>query len=401
MSPSVRTSAGSFLYFLLVAALSGVIGNIIGFLMPVYLKEIGFSGLQIGLFFGLSGAANVLLALPMGISTDRLSIVGILVASAIVLAFSRFGLVLSHNFWIVSGFAFTSSFGLRLYNTAMSTLFFKMSGRDNGHKTGIYQIVSFASMALGMMLGGVLIDTVHYEMVFLITAIGNLVLIAFFYGMPKNETVVISMQEYRAAVLNKPVLFFTAILFLFSLHWGAEAVAYGPFLTQVLHLSPTQSGWYTGGGFLFIGSGTYLGFVAYSKGILKNIRMILIVGFLLSGSTHIAMTIPDPLWSFCFRALHEFGDGMYLLAFYHGLAKLFNLDKIGGCSAFISLWQGVAALCGSIIFGIMVSRVSPAWPLIISGIITLMLPILLLWSATFGLKQSSSVASMLDNNASS
>jgi len=101
------------------------------------------------------------------------------------------------------------------------------------------------------------------------------------------------------------------------------------------------------------------------------------VGFLLGGVFQVLMCVPNLWASFAFRCVHEIGDGLVFLVYYQGIAKVFKLDRIGGCAAFVSLWTALGALLGALLYGWMGGRWGAHWPLIVSGCVLAVTPLLL------------------------
>jgi MFS family permease len=372
------TQRSSFTYFLLIIGLNGVLGSLIGFFLPAYFKGLGFSGLQTGFYFAVSTIAIMIMSLPMGISTDRLRIGWILAFSFLLMGLSKAGFLISDSFLVFCIFSFLGSFGGRFYGTATNTMFYKITGaKDNKNEVGIYQFVMFGTMAAGMMAGGLVIADFSFRHVFVLSVVGSGVLMVLSLFLPRNETAVIAVEEYKKAVLNKRVLVLTGIFVLSSLHWGAENVSYGPFLQQVLGLSIKQTALYTSLGFVFVGGGTWLAVPLIRKRIIKDLQSLLAIGFLMGGAFHVLMTVHNVYLSFTFRALHELGDGFVFLVYYHGITKVFKIDKIGGCQAFMSLCTAIGSCISSVLCGIISDAWGPQWPLIISGCIMAAVPLLL------------------------
>lgn len=366
-----------FGYFLLLVMLQGFVNNLLGYSLPVYFKQLGFSGIQTGLFFAITTLAPLIFALPMGITTDRLTIPAIFMTSFFLMALSRVGFIISTSFWIFCLFAFTGNFGGRFFTIAKDALLFKLSGKENVREVGIFQLGQFIAMGFGMMLGGFLIKEISFSVVFVVMLIFNLFLMVGAYFLPSPGTMTIALAEYKKAVLTPKVLLITFAFFLHGLHGGAEQVAYGPFLNQVLHLNTEQMGLYTAVGFMFVGLGAYGGSQILKKRWITNVQFILYTGFVLNGIFHIMMTVPVWYWSFPFRLIHEVGDGLITLAYFHGIAQIFHLDKIGGCASFISLWSAIGGMVGSLCFGYIGDVWGPQWPLIISGVVMAVTPLML------------------------
>jgi MFS family permease len=327
----------------------------------------------------------------MGISTDRLSIRHIMAVSFLLVALSRFGLIISTSFPVICGFAFFGSFGVRFYMTATNSLFFKVTGPDNLRKAGQFQALRMVAMGGGLIIGSLVIGFYSFRHAFIVTVAANLALAIMALLLPRTGQVSLKLEEYREAIFTPQVLFIALVFTLSSLHWGAEMVAYTPFLREVLQLSMTHTGLYTGIGFFFVGAGAYLGVILIEKKWVTSLQTVLVLGFLLSGIFHILMVIPNPWWSFAFRMLHEVGDGLVFVVFYHGIARIFKLDRIGGCAAFMSLCMGLGSVGSSVLFGHISDLYGYQWPLIISGVVMVLVPILLRLSPYSRMEQEEAV----------
>jgi len=373
----LRSARRAFHYFLLITAFHGILGRLVGYFLPVYFRDLGFSGVQTGLYFSVSTIATLLLSLPMGISTDRKSIAGIFMFASFLGAVSYLGLIFTRSFAVFCGFALIGSIGGRFYGTANNSMFFKISRHEDGHDTGVYQLISFVSTGLGMLTGSLIIAAASFRHMFIAACLGNVVLIGLSYFLPRTETVVIRLHEYRKEVLTPRVLFITFVFMLSSVHWGAESISYGRFLMENLGLTVRQTGLYTSVGFVVVGLGAYLGVVLLRYRILRDLQAVLMLGFLLAGVFHVLMCVRNPWLSFSLRMVHELGDGLVFLAYYNGIAKIFHVNKIGGCAAFMSLCTGIASMASAVLFGWVGDRWGHQWPLIISGIVMALLPVLL------------------------
>jgi MFS family permease len=367
----------AFPYFVGLITAHALISRMVGYLMPLYFQELGFSGVQIGLYFSAASIATIALSLPMGISTDRKRLSTIFMISLALSGASYVGFLISRSFWVFCGFAMLGSFGGRLYHTAHNTMFFKLSGANNNREVGVFTLVSQVAAGIGIIAGGFIVAGFDFRMVFLIMFVSYLVFAALSYFLPHTETVVISLAEYRQTVLTPKVLFLVLVFMLSSLHWGAETVAYGPFLRHVLGLDFHHIGVFTGLGLMMVGVGAYLGAALLRYGWLKDVQSLFVAGLLLAGIFHVLMCAPNVYWSFLFRVLHEIGDGFVLVVFYHGIARVFNLDRIGGCAAFIALAQSVSAFGSSIFFGYISDVLGYQWPLIMSGVVMVLAAALL------------------------
>jgi predicted MFS family arabinose efflux permease len=99
----------------------------------------------------------------------------------------------------------------------------------------------------------------------------------------------------------------------------------------------------------------------------------LTLALIFSGAGHILMTYPVLPWSFAWRAVHGFGDGLILMETYTTITRLFHVDRIGGSASLISLTTTLGIFAGSLIFGPLGAAYGYQAPLIVSGVISLAL----------------------------
>ena len=370
-------SKKAFYYFLFIAGIQGLLGRVIGYFLPIYFEQLGYSGVHTGIYFTFASLSTIIMSLPMGITTDKKPIAYIFMLSFFIIGLSYVGFIISNSFIIFCLFAFFRSFGMRFFNTAKQSMFFKISKNDTPVESGQYQFANFLFMGVGMLVGAFIISRFSFRHAFITVAISNFVLIIFSYFVPRTETVAIKIEEYKKAIFTPKILFLVVIFFLSSLHWGAENVSYSMFLKNSLGLDIQGTGIYTGLGFFFVGIGAYLGVILVQKKIIKNLETILIIGFFMGGLFHILMCVNNLYISFFFRVLHEIGDGLVFLAFFYGISKIFHVSTVGGCAAFITLWMGIGNFSGSILFGYIGDTWGNHWSLIVSGIILMFIPLLI------------------------
>ena len=79
-----------------------------------------------------------------------------------------------------------------------------------------------------------------------------IVLIVFAFFIPKTRKSKFGLKFYELDFLKKPVIIFVIIMFLYSLHWGAEKTSFALFLQTVLDLSKVQIGIYISAAILFL-----------------------------------------------------------------------------------------------------------------------------------------------------
>jgi MFS family permease len=342
------------------------------FLLPLYLKgNLHFSGGQIGLLYAVLSLNAILVCFPVGVIGDRypariLTRVGLAATAA-----SLWGLAQVRSFWPFLAVFLGFGLSIQLLRLSLDTLLFKENHVDVPRRLGQYNAMRMGGMLVGALFGGVAYYWLDFPVTLELFSLGVLLLIAPTLRLPLTRGVRTTLFQYGRDFLAAPVLFFASWLFLFTLHWGAEATSLSLFLEHNLGLSPLGVGSYMAGEFGVVGLTAYL-YGRFWAGRLKPLTF-LAVALVFSGSGHICMTYPHLAWSFAWRAVHGFGDGLILMETYTTITRLFHVDRIGGNASLISLTTTMGVFAGSLIFGPVGAAYGYQVPLIISGAISLAL----------------------------
>lgn len=360
----------SLLPFLI--SIYSVIISSLYFFLPLYLQgSLGFTGGQIGLLYGVLSLTAILVSFPVGVTADRYPARILTRLGLVGLAASLWGLSEMRRFWPFLLVILGSGLSLQLYRQSLDILLFKENRADTSRRFGLYNFWRMGGMMAGILLGGILLYYLDFPRTLKILALLMLVILVPTAWLPASPGLRTPLLQYGRDFLGKPVLFFAAWLFLFTLHWGAEATSLALFLKNDLSLSTRGIGFYMAGEFAVVGSTAY----AYGRfwaGRLTPLQF-LTVALITSGLGHILMTYPSLPWSFGWRIVHGFGDGLILMETYTTIARLFHVDRVGGNSSLISLITTMGTLAGSLMFGPLGAHYGYAWPLIISGVISLAL----------------------------
>jgi MFS family permease len=352
------------------------------FFLPLYLQgSLGFTGGQIGLLYAVLSLTAILVSFPVGVTADRYPARILTRLGLLGIAASLWGLSEVRQFWPFLLVILGSGLSLQLFRLSLDILLFKENQADTPRRFGHYNSWRMGGMMVGILLGGVLLYYLDFPLTLKILAVGVLAILLPTTRLPLSPGIRTPLLQYGRDFLTKPVLFFVAWLFLFTLHWGAEATSLALFLQNGLNLTTRGIGFYMAGEFAVVGLTAY----AYGRfwaGRLQPLQF-LSVALITSGLGHILMTYPSLPWSFGWRLVHGFGDGLILMETYTTIARLFHVDRIGGNSSLISLITTLGTFAGSLIFGPLGAYYGYAWPLIISGAISLaLLPV-----AYLGLKE--------------
>lgn len=362
-------------FFILVSSLlmSGVY-----FFLPLYLKhQLHFSGWQIGALYAAASLNALLVTFPLGVAGDRYPLVyplrmGLVLSGLCLWGLGRLQAFLPYllAFW---GFGL----GLHAFRIALDTVLFKSVGHSSVRALAHYNSWRMAGMMLGTLSGGFLFYRLGFAVSLQLLAIVPLLLLLPTYKLPRLHLHRSPLWQYGRDFWQRPVLFFATWLFLFCLHWGAETTSYGLFLQENLRLSPQGMGLYMATEFAVLAATAYL----YGRSWYGRLSPLtfLSLALLTSGLGHILMTIPSVAVSLGWRLVHGFGDALILMESYTTIARLFQVERIGGNSSLISLVSISGSFAGALLFGPLGAAWGYHWPLILSGCISLGLLPLAYW----------------------
>ncbi|MGB8992952.1 MAG: MFS transporter [Desulfobaccales bacterium] len=364
-----------------IGAYSAVV-SCVYFLLPLYLSaNLNFSGGQIGLLYAVLSLNAILVSFPVGVIGDRYPARLLTQMGLAAIAASLWGLALVGSFWPFLAIFFAFGMSIQLFRLSLDILLFKEDHGDAPRRLGQYNATRMGGMMVGVLLGGAAYYWLNFTTTLKLFAAAMLLLMAATHRLPLTRGVKATLFDYGRDFLIPPVLFFAAWLFLFTLHWGAEATSLSLFLEHNLGLTPLGVGIYMGGEFAVVGLTAYL-YGRFWAGRLKPLSF-LALALIFSGAGHICMTYPVLPWSFAWRAVHGFGDGLILMETYTTITRLFHVDRIGGNASLISLITTLGVFAGSLIFGPLGAAYGYQVPLIVSGAISLgLLPL-----AYVGLKE--------------
>ncbi len=338
--------------------------------VAVYLLDTGFSGLETGFLMALLAVTSLFISLPVGIINDRLDI-RYTILLGYFLSFSFFiAIANSSEFWLFVPAFFIGGMGFNIIETSYRNYVFKdREPRHEGGKFGTFTLWDTFGTFTGSILGMVLVFVLGFPTTFMIIGIYFLVLMPLVFLMEPVSVARTKLVQYERDFLRPNNILLAIILFLFATHWGAERTSYGLFLRDVLNLNEINMGLYAAFAILFLGIAAF--FFGSRIDRRTDFRKLFLIGLLLSGMTHILMTIPNVYVSFLFRAIHEAGDGIQRVSTFFWLRKKFRTTRLGGDSGIFFVIMTLGEFTGSIIYGPIGFAYGYSMPLILSGITTI------------------------------
>jgi MFS family permease len=225
-------------------------------------------------------------------------------------------------------------------------------------------------MGGGLIAGGLLITSLQFHVVFITSSFLCIGLVCSALFLRPAAVSIEPLSRYFKDLTARRVLLFSLALFLFYLHWGAEIACYAPFLKQELHLNLWQTGLFMGIPVIFLAFCTYYFGWLRDRGQ-SSIRLA-VIAIIFSAAGIILFSLSrNPLVSFLFRLVHEFGDAAFVIFTYVGIAQLFPRQRLGGTSGSMYVVMIGAQSVGSLVFSWLGGEYGYTMPYIISGIASL------------------------------
>lgn len=340
------------------------------FFIPIYLVNIGMNGFEVGTLMGIWVVTALLASFFVGLLSDRVTIKDIVILGLLINALFYYLITITNNFILLALIFFIGGFGNSLVDIPVQSLIYKtLDKKRSGISMGTYYGVSTLGAALGMLIGGYLLDSIDFSPVFRITAVSFLCLIPLAYLMAKNKTYESKIAEYKLDLYKTKVFFLMIVVFLFTLHWGAENTVYSLYLVTNLALTKSGAGIFMAIPIFVLGIASFWVGKRLDIGI-KPIT-VLTIGLILSGVGHIVLAYPDLIIAFIARVVHEIGDAFLIIFIFVSIYKLFPRSRIGGLSAAITTVMILGRFVGSLIFAPMGTEFGYGIPLAVSGAIML------------------------------
>ncbi|MFC1655796.1 MFS transporter [Patescibacteria group bacterium] len=354
-----------------VKAIYGFIYSLFWVFVPIFLVKQGFSGYHIGLFIGIANFMAIITALPAGIANDRLRSKKMILYALIFSALYYVGLLTTTNA-IILAFAFIcGGLGRNLFNVSIDSLAYRTLNRKK-MPTQLGKYVGYAVFAeiVGFMIGGNVINSYGFENTLKVIIIMLIITGFAALFLPITHTFKFKLFEYKKDIFRKEVLMFIVVVFLFSLHYGAEATSYSLFLKTNFALDIGQIGIFVGGAIIFLA----LSVLYYSRKIAKGFdpKYVFYIGLIVSGIGHIIFALQqDVILAFIARSFHEWGDGAMIFSIFYGIVRIFKIERIGGNASFITFTSILGTSVSAFIFGPIGEHFGYHVPLFVTGITTL------------------------------
>jgi len=343
------------------------------FFLALLLKNyLFFTGGQIGIMMAVFMIVGLLSVLPGGILSDRIDAKKMIGWSLLGLSFFHAGVLFSTWFLLPLIIFIIGGVSWNLFKITTNAFVLKnLHFQDSVKLLGLFTMIVHFGRAIGEVMGGVILEKFSFPVLFMVSSIIFLILSFLSHKLPPTQTVPSKIALYKNDILNNPKAIFLIIIFmLFAFHFGAELTSYALFLEENLKLSRTGIGLYMAGEDVTLGVFAYIFALQISKK--KDFGIYLYYGLAFSAIGSMGMVLTKYVGiSFMFRFIHGIGDGAIILLTMVGITRLFRKDRYGGHQGVVTFALVLGGFVSSLIFGPMGDSYGYAWPLFISGILTM------------------------------
>lgn len=340
--------------------------NSLFFLMPLYFLGLEYSGSQIGVILALFALAPLLFSFPTGWINDRLSMNRVIRAAVLGLVAIFILIAQAESFWVMAGLFLLLGLANNALDISTNSLYYKDEvPQDMNKKYGVYVFWLSLGVAVGTLIGGIVIDVLQFKAMFYLFAAFSAVVLVAARDLGRERFDIVTIREYRLSLLNKKTLLFSLLIFVMTLHWGAEGTVYSPFLRSYLKLNDIQLALYISIPlFVLALSARFIGLFRYDA---RMNRRVFLAAMVLSGLGHILMVNNHVGVSFVFRVVHEIGDGVMgaLIVLY--ISRLFERRSIGGSSGVLLSVMTLGHMVGAVAFSVLGFQLGLQYPFLVSG----------------------------------
>ena len=323
--------------------------------ITIYWIDVGFSHLQVGILISIFPLTSLVLMVPFGIFVDRISPKKLVIASQFIFSISILGLLTAQDFWQILTCLIVGGCGSSLFNNALPALYFKTLGdKFRGFKLGVFNAATLVGYGLGPLIAGFMFSAFDMNAVLVFSLSGFIPLVILSLFLADVPGTRVQLADYRADLSNKSVLVFIILVFLFSLHAGAEQSSMSLFMNKDIGMSKEAIGWlYFIHANIMAALSVVNGFIGdhyNSRG--RGLAALFYIGITISGLTNIMLLMANSFGTvLATRVPHAVGDSLTMVTRSLIVSNLFISTRMGGNLGAITTTVTFGTLVGSIISG--------------------------------------------------
>jgi len=358
LDPARKFGLPSLLFFGYMCTLWMVLAYI-----PIYLTDLGFSHLQIGILISVFPLSSLLLVIPFGIFSDKVSPKPLVSSGLALFALFLLGLRYGQGFWEILLVFLLGGIGGSLFLISCSSLYYKFLGEgDRGRKLGFFMGLGLLGYGLGPLSGGHLLEGSDMDSLLWIAFLVLLPFLGLSFLLKDVKPIEFELVAYRGDIARKEVIVLAALTFLVALHMGTEQTSFSLLLKKDIGLTETSIGTM----FCFIG--ITIGGLTIINGFVSDrvsgrgmgLSPLLYLGIFVSGLFNIVLMFAGTFGTVLMvRLLHVFGDSLFIVSQRVIISKLFLTERIGGNLGLMATVHTLGIFVGAVISGAIPGYILP------------------------------------------
>lgn len=327
------------------------------YLAPYLTNDLALSSRRVGGLVGAYIVTTLLLILPLGHLSDRVSPKRIVQAGAAL--FVVYGLALGtvRSFWPLVAAQIIGGAGEAIIIIVLPALLYKDLGAiGRGRNVSLFIAGGTFGFAVGPMLAGLLLNTagLDYNQLFLVMSTVAGLLLIMTTRLKDAPPFPIHLADYLADIRRREVLLIVLAIAGIGVHFGQERTSYSRFLDETVRGLPPSLG--IAGVFVVIG--VWMGGLMLAIGRLfdrqSHVVALIGVGLALSGGMHIVTPFAGTFGAvLVVRMLHTIGDVTVVFCFNIIVASIFPQRRMGGNTGFTIMFRAVGGTLGAALAGVL------------------------------------------------
>ncbi len=318
--------------------------------LPILVKDIGLTDIEIGTAIGLFALSSMALMLPMGVFSDYFSPKRTLLAGALFFIFYFFSLPSVDSYALLLPVILAGGFGAAALIVVTESLYLKQFCQEKrGMRVAIYQVSTYAGFGLGPLAGGYLV-TQNSALLFHVAFAGALLLFVLILFLEDFEPISFAFKEYGSDILQFRPLLLVFCIFVLGTHFGIEQTSLSLLMKKQLFLSSKEIG------IIFAGIGLWMAAIVPIIGWLhdrrKDVFLFFLAGLGFSGLFQIFTAWASGFRELLFiRLLHTMGDAVALLELGVLIALFYPSQRLGGNSGLLYALRALATFLAALLSG--------------------------------------------------
>ncbi|MBN1916821.1 MAG: MFS transporter [Verrucomicrobia bacterium] len=324
--------------------------------LPIYLRnDLGWSAGRIGMLIAAYIVTTLLLIVPLGYLSDRVSPKRLVQAGAALYIVYALLLTSVQTFGALVAAQIVGGMGEAVILIVLPALLYKDLGvTGRGQNVGAFVAGSMFGFSIGPMAAWALLDVagLAYRGLFGMVCGVAVVLVLVSTLLKDAPPLSIHLADYLRDIKRREVLLVVIAIAGLGVHFAHERTTYALFLKNVAQFSRL------GVAGMFGVIGIWMGVLSLLMGRIfdrnSHVLVLIGVGLALSGGFHAATPYVRGFGNLVvMRAIHTIGDVMVIFSYSVIVASIFPRARMGGNTGFALMFRAVGGVLGAAVAGLL------------------------------------------------